>query len=309
MTADVAPLRNGHILEHMTERVGTTVLEQAWRSPEGRLLQGKVGPDDAPVRIYVPNEYTATAVTAIGLVTNEAMYDGVGRAALEHGQRMIVFGHDHRYHAYPIRANAQDIQAGLHDLRIDAITGIGHSMGTLALLLACEDPRVSEKVQGLVQVNPAMAGNHAFYRLDDYVHMGAEAKRLVCGNWRKAVEFAGTVVTEVVERPLVVANQVMRLLSGKVHHRYIELSERHPDMPVNIIFTTGDGLVPERWAAELQQALPTDRHRFYIYRSPAGLGHAAFNYDPVMAHGVLAMTQGLTPPEAFRLLPQQQVAA
>jgi len=280
---------------------------------EGTVAVGHVGPDNAPVWVCTPNEYSPEDgskdfVAAIGLLARPEQYLRLGQVLMSDNDRLVVFGHDHHHHKWPIRANAADIIAGVHELELEHFTAIGHSMGTLAVLLAMEDEEFASSTDMVVQSDPAMTGSHLAYGIKDIYNMGREATILSKKYPKDAFRYAASAIGEYWQRPLVIGNQVLRLASGKVHGRYNELMLQHPDKKFTIIFNHNDGLVPENW----NESLRGPNLVVYIHDSVTGLAHAAINVDEEVGHAVHALAHNQKAPDSFHLIydgTQSKIAA
>jgi len=276
----------------------------------GEVASGHIGPDNAPIMVYTPHDYSEKDgskdfVAAIGLLARPKQYDHLGHELMRDNDRLIVFGHDHKYHRWPIRANAQDIVAGVKDLELQHFTVVGHSMGTIATLLAMEDEAFAKATDLVVQVDPAMTGNHLSYTPKDVSNIAREGIMLAIKHPHDALDYAVGAVSEYTHRPLVVAKQVVRLASGMVNDRYAELMANHPDKECVIVYNHRDGLVPERW----NQAMRGPNITVLLHDSTTGLAHAAINVDPDFAHGLHAIANHQPVPASFHALYGGQVAA
>lgn len=249
--------------------------------PYGSRTITTVGGDNTPVWIYKPSRKhhksdRSRFVVATGLLTTPQEYNflGAGLAAL--GDEAYIFGYDHHHHRWPIRANAETIVSAVSELNLKDFVGVGHSMGTIALLLALENQYMQQNTKALVQIDPAMTGYHLLAYPSDMVNIGKEMTRLAAGHPKQAVGHLFSAVSEMAHRPEVILQQSVRLLSGKVHGRYKELMAKHHDLPVCVIYDKYDGLVPARWAP----SLVGENIQVFVHDSPTLLGHAAITADP-----------------------------
>lgn len=284
----------------MTMPLGSFQPERVDTNEFGDIAYGHVGPDNAPVQIYTPHEYSPADgstdfVAAIGLLARPRQYHHLGKTLMSDNDRLVVFGHDHHYHKWPIRANAADIVSGVKALELEHFTAVGHSMGTIATLLAMEDEHFAKATDLVVQVDPAMTGNHLAYNPADIVNAAREGLTLAVKHPGDAFDYTTGAIGEYVRRPLVIAKQVLRLASGVVNDRYTELMARHPDKEYVIVYNHRDGLVPERWG----NALHGQNVSVLVHDSKTGLAHAAINVDPDFAHGLHAIAHHTTMPESF----------
>lgn len=284
----------------MAIQLGSFIPERIDTVEFGDIAYGHVGPDKAPVQIYTPFEYSvddgsADFVAAIGLLARPRQYHHLGQTLMSDNDRLVVFGHDHHYHRWPIRANAADIVSGVKALELEHFTAVGHSMGTIATLLALEDDDFAKATDLVVQVDPAMTGNHLSYNPSDVVNAAREGLTLAIKHPADAYDYTSGAIGEYVRRPLVIAKQILRLASGVVNDRYTELMARHPDKEYVIVYNHRDGLVPERWS----DAIQGQNVSVLVHDSSTGLAHAAINVDPDFAHGLHAMAHHEPVPSSF----------
>ena len=284
----------------MVTRFGSVKFDSHTSIQGGSLEIGNVGEQGTPLHLYSPNEFDPACgsqdfVLAGGLLALPIQYKHLGESLVANNHRLTVFGHDHHFHQWPIRANAADILSGFHKLELEHFTAIGHSMGTIAVLLALEEDAFAKATNMVIEVDPAMTGNHMLYKPKDYLHMVQEAQKLTIKHPADAFLYAYGAVNEIRRRPLVIGNQMLRLVTGVVHQRYEELTAKHPDTPFVVIFNHNDGLVPEEWSASLQG----DNMHVYVHHSPEGLAHSAINVDPTMADGIIQFATKHRPPDTF----------
>lgn len=270
--------------------------------PEAMCTFGTYGPNDTPYRVYSPNGEVngSEFVLATGLLARPEQYDILGENLALLGNRLIIFGHDHDYHKLPIRANSIDIVNGVRQLGVDEFIAVGHSMGTIAMLLALEDPEFHKRAQALIQVNPAMTGNHLFVTPQDLAYAEVEALTLFATHPNKTIGYALTATDEVMHRPRVIANQIFRLLTGKVTARYTELMSEVPDLPVYVFYNKRDGLVPPRWGTKVKTL--SRNVTVFEHDSNTHLAHSAINVDPDYALALEAIAKHKKLPRSFRMI-------
>lgn len=290
-------------MQLMTTPLGSFTPEHVDTNKIGDIAYGHVGPDRAPVQIYTPFEYSpengsADFVAAIGLLARPRQYHHLGQTLMGDNDRLVVFGHDHNYHRWPIRANAADIVSGVKALELEHFTAIGHSMGTIATLLAMEDDDFAKATDLMVQVDPAMTGNHLAFNPSDLGNVAREGLLLAVKHPADAFDYTVGAIGEYVHRPFVIAKQVVRLVSGVVNERYSELMARHPDKEYVIVYNHRDGLVPERWS----DAVRGQNVSVLVHDSKTGLAHSAINVDPDFAHGLHAIAHHEALPASFKTI-------
>lgn len=287
-------------MQLMAAQLGSFHPEHTFRHEAGELAIGHVGPDHVPIRVYMPYDYSPIDgskmfVEAIGLLALTKQYNHQADSLMEDNDAIVVIGHDHRHHRWPIRANSQDIIAVRNELEIESFIAVGHSMGTLATLLALSDKQFADATELLIQVNPPMTGSHLAYKPEDLFNMVREGVLLTKEHPFDAINFAAGAISECVRRPFVITKQFARLASGVVHDRYAELTNEHPDKNYIVIYNDRDGLVPPRW----NESMRGQNLTVLLHRSKTGLAHAAINEDPEFAHGLHALAHHEPIPESF----------
>ena len=274
--------------------------------PAGTMTAGRYGKDNTPLLVFEPYEYDSSEgsrdfLLATGLLTRPEQYQELGENLLTLHDRLLVVGYDHNYHRFPIRANASaivDVATQLEDEH--HFVAVGHSMGTIAMLLALEDSEFHKRVLSLVQVNPAMTGDHLRAQPEDLFNLERELLVLAATRPQDLVRHVWSGASEVIFRPRVIANQVLRLISGKVHERYVALMKENPDLPIYVFYNQHDGLVPARWG--LSVAGMGENVNVYIHDSKTHLAHAAINHDPEYAIALHALAQQQSPPASYKLI-------
>lgn len=262
--------------------------------PNGAVTDCRLGDEATPARIFVPHNYdpkngSMNFVVGTGLLTHPNQYDVLGRVGVNNQDLVVVFGHDHRHHRWPIRANADDIVRGTEELGLDHFTAIGHSMGVIAMLLTQEHEGFAERTDKLILVDPPMTSHHTPL---DILRIETELSVLALTKPLSAIKAGIHVVSEIIQRPRVIAGQTARLLTGKVNDRVLELSQnfenRSEGGELVVIFGHRDGLVPERASRELASL----GIRTLLHTSPDGLAHFAINFGQDLPAAVMAIAKG-----------------
>ncbi len=272
----------------------------------GMQTIGSIGPDKTPLFIFEPYDYdpehgSHDFLLATGLLARPEQYRHLGQGLLRMNDRLIVVGYDHNYHQYPIRANAEAILDTTQRFETgNKFVAIGHSMGTIAMLLALEDPEFHKRTKALIQANPAMTGSHLLMRPTDIMNVEREAVVLTATHPLEAFSYTYTAADEFLHRPRVIANQVKRLLFGAVHERYEFLMKENPDLPIFVFYNKRDGLVPARWGASV--ASMGGNVQVYIHNSRTGLAHAALNLDPEYAVALHSVAENTKLPKSFQIV-------
>ena len=292
-------------MQLMAMQLGSFIPEHTFQHNAGELAVGHVGPDNVPIRVYTPHDYSPDDgskmfVAGIGLLSLPKQYDHLGDAIMEDHDAITVIGHDHHHHRWPIRANSQDIIAATKELELEHFVAVGHSMGTLAMLLALSDKQFADATDLLIQVDPPMTGNHLTYTPEDIFNVTREGIILTAKHPIDALNFAVGALSECAHRPFVIAKQFLRLASGVVHDRYAELTNEHPEKDYVVIYNNRDGLVPKRWS----QSMRGPKLTVLLHDSKTGLAHAAINEDPEFAHGLHALAHHEPVPSSFQPLYQ-----
>lgn len=265
---------------------------------------GFIGEDETPLFVYQPYDYDPAYgshdfVLATGLLARPEQYKHLGEGLLQLHDRLIVIGYDHHYHKYPIRANAAAILDATRQLgEGHDFVAVGHSMGTIAMLLALEDAEFHARTQALIQANPAMTGSHLLMRPADIMNAEREAVVLAATHPLDAINYAWAAVNECFSRPQVIANQIKRLLFGAVHERYIFLMEENPELPIFVFYNKRDGLVPARWGVSV--AAMGKNIQVFVHDSRTGLAHAALNLDPEYAVALHSVAENTKLPKSFQ---------
>lgn len=272
-------------------------------NPAGIIRQGNVGADNTPVVVYQSNQFdpvsgSRNVILATGLLSTPVVYDYFGQTGMSLGHNVVVFGHDHQHHKWPIRANAADIVEGVDSLELDSFVSVGHSMGCIAMLLAQENPDFAANNEQLILANLPMTGR---YRLIDVFNLNQELAVLAANRTLDIARTGVGAACEVAQRPRVIAKQVFRLVTGQVHERIDWLTaeaEAQTAVSITAIYSQYDGLVPPRWS----KSLADHKVRVLLHRSKLRLGHFAVIFDPDMINGVFSIASGQNPGQNFEQL-------